>query len=448
MAAMTQKQSSSPPLSARAVALEGLTRVLFKSRPLDSFFDDIAKDLSTADRAFAKALLWGTLRHHGAISALQEGLLEHPLPERARRASLIITLGLAELLVVRAVPHAAVNEAVTMAKASKDSFRYAGLINAVLRRVSRSIDQMGEKLAGEKLKCLPQWLRDRWEARYGPEGLEKLAAAVSDIPPLDVTAKSPDVAEKLAAEPGSIRLTASSIRFPAGDPRRLAGYDAGDFWVQDLAASLAVGLMPVKPGDRVLDMCAAPGGKTLQLAALGADVTAIDRSKQRMKRVAENLERTGLKATLCVENGTRHQPETLYDHILLDVPCTALGTYRRNPDILHFRKESDVAGVAHIQSSLLNHAATLLKPGGTLVYCVCSTEPEEGSARVSDFLGHTPDMAIDPVQRTEIGLRTADFPDDLIAGDGTLSPLPSMLADLPEGQRGLDGFFIARLLKS
>ena len=443
--------------SARSLSAEALSMVVFKKRLLDGFFDAHVADLSSADRAHAKALIWGALRRYGAIKALLASLMEHELPDRARRAEMLLIIGVTDLLVVGAAAHGAVDQIVTLIKSYRETARYAGLANAILRRLARDLEGFQKQLHDLQEKSLPDWLLKRWQEKGWPTAV--LADHLCDIPALDVTLKPEacDTREKLL-QAGGEPISENSVRLNAQSPNMLPGFKEGDFWVQDIAAALAVRLMPLQKGQHVLDLCAAPGGKTLQLASYGAKVTALDRSAKRLDLVAENLARTNLTATLIAADGVEWRPanrKALFDHILLDAPCTALGTFRRNPDILAIRDAKDVEGVTRIQSDLLRHAATLLKPGGSLIFAVCSMEAEEGEDQIRNLLNSDCGLILSPIGAEEV-TRHCGLGIDAercVTRQGMVLLRPDLMdlvaakRETGRGLRGMDGFFMARLLR-
>jgi 16S rRNA (cytosine967-C5)-methyltransferase len=309
---------------------------------------------------------------------------------------------------------------------------YKALVNAVLRGVERE----GPGLTTARSN-LPDWIAARWAQTYGEATLEAIALAVREEPPTDLSLKPGVDAGALAEALDGRVLPGGTVRTGArGDVAGWPGYETGDWWVQDAAAAVPVRLLAPKAGEAVLDLCAAPGGKTLQIAASGTAVTALDRSETRLKRVRQNLERTGLSAEVVVANGEEWEDDRTFDAVLLDAPCTATGTLRRNPEVLRATRPADVAKLADVQHRLLDAAALRVKPGGRLVYCVCSLEREEGETQIIAFLRRNPAFRTAAADPAAVGA-----PAEAVTPEGWLRILPSQW---PE-HGGLDGFFVARL---
>ena len=418
-------------LPARAAALDLLTAALSGRSGLDEGLSHPAlQALSARDRAFARALVMATLRRLGPIdSALQSRVKKAP-PDKVVQ---VLRLGVAQAFVLKTPAHAAVTTSVDLIAQDKGLVMFKGLVNAVLRGLVREPPELDDP---ELLA--PSWLYARWRAVYSIEGARAIAAMIAEEPATDLSFKDPAQAAALAGELEGEVLPGGSLRtFKRGDISTWPGFAEGGWWVQDAAAAIPARLLNVKPGETALDMCAAPGGKTLQLAAAGAQVTAIDRSAPRLKRVVENLARTGLSAEVVAADAANWTDKRTFDAILLDAPCSATGTFRRHPDVLWAAKPSDVAGLAAVQSKLLDAAVRRLKPGGRLVYCVCSLETEEGEGQVAAFLSRTPGVSLDPIAEGEGGSPAASLDDD-----GALRILPHHLAG------GLDGFYVARFRKA
>jgi 16S rRNA (cytosine967-C5)-methyltransferase len=334
-----------------------------------------------------------------------------------------------------------VSLAVTQAGADRRTGRARGLVNSVLRRIARERTDILAR--GEDARAnTPDWLFARWTAAYGKPTALAIAAAHREPPPLDLSAKAEPArwAERLD---GTLLPTATIRLTEAGRVPALAGYEEGAWWVQDAAAALPVRLFGDVAGKRVADLCAAPGGKTAELAAAGADVTAVDISEGRLRRLAANLRRLRLEARLEAADVLAWEPGRTFDAVLLDAPCTATGTIRRHPDIPWLKREEDVAALAALQARMLDRATSLVAPAGTLVFCTCSLEPEEGEAQVAPFLARHPEFAPQPIEPREIaGLS------HLVTPAGTLRTLPHLAFGPEPAMRGMDGFFAVRFRRS
>jgi 16S rRNA (cytosine967-C5)-methyltransferase len=387
--------------------------------------------LDGRDRGFAAHLILATLRALGLVDAVLATKLAKPLPDSAHYAKALLRVGAAQLIEGLAPPHAAVGRSVDLAKFEATGRGFAGLINAVLRRVATEpLERPHDR------ERVPSLWWNRWKGAYGAEAADAIATSLSQQPALDLSFKG-DGTELVEALGGTL-LPTGSIRLTEtpSDVTSLPFWQDGRIWVQDAAASLPAKLLNTKAGEKVLDMCAAPGGKTMQLASTGADVTAIDIDTSRITRIADNLARTHLIARLQAGDARTLAGEGVYDAILLDAPCSATGTLRRNPETLWIKTPSDVTKFAPIQADLIIAAAKALKPGGRLVYAVCSLEPEEAALALSAAL--TEGLVLDPIVLSEVpSLESAITP------DGLLRILPGMWAEIG----GLDGFFIARLTK-
>lgn len=425
-------------LPARRAAYELLRGVTVKQRPLDELLADteILATLEPRDRAFARNLAATALRRMGQADALIDAFLEKPLPAQGAGVRDILRLGIVQLLFLETPAHAAVDQSVTLTGQVRLG-KYKALVNAILRRAARD----GRRLAGAQdapRLNTPDWLWHSWETAYGAEAARGIAEAHLSEAPLDISVKAdPEIwAARLEA---AVLPTGTLRRAAGGNVTGLSGFDEGAWWVQDAAAALPVRLLGQLKGRRVIDLCAAPGGKTAQLANAGAQVIAVDRSAARLKRLSENLSRLGLAAETVAADGTLWRPEKKADAVLLDAPCSATGTIRRHPDIARLKTPQDVARLAALQDRLLEAAVGMLRPGGTLVYCTCSLQPEEGEARLSALLKSGAPVETDPIAAREIGGESA-----FVTGEGWVRTLPS---HWPESG-GLDGFFIARLRRT
>jgi 16S rRNA (cytosine967-C5)-methyltransferase len=418
-------------LPARAAALDLLTAALSGRAGMDEGLSHPAlAALDGRDRAFARALVMATLRHLGPIdSALQAKVKKAP-PDKVVQ---VLRLGVAQAFLLKTPAHAAVATSVDLVAQDKGLQMFKGLVNAVLRGLVREPPTLDDP---ELLA--PSWLYARWRAAFGADEARKMAAMIAVEPAADLSLKDPARAAELAAALEAQVLPGGSLRtVRRGDLSTWPGFAEGAWWVQDASAAIPARLLAVQAGETALDLCAAPGGKTLQLAAAGAQVTAVDRAPGRLKRVGENLARTGLAAETVTSDAAIWSDKRTFDAVLLDAPCSATGTFRRHPDVLWAAKPSDVAGLAAVQSKLLDAAARRTKPGGRLVYCVCSLEPEEGEGQVAAFLGRTPGVTLDPIGEGEGGAPAAS-----LRADGTLRILPH------HTEGGTDGFYVARFRKA
>jgi 16S rRNA (cytosine967-C5)-methyltransferase len=416
--------------------------VIGRRRALDDALARSAREaglrkLKPNDRAFARMMAATALRRHGQIAAVLAAFMERPL-EDAPHATAILHVAATQLLFLGTPAHAAVNIAVEQARANPSSERFERLINALLRRVHLE----GSALVGAQDPVslnIPDWMLRRWTATYGAERARQIAEASLAEAPLDLSVKSDP--ERWAKELGGEVLPTGTVRLAGGGRiDAMPGFADGAWWVQDAAAALPARFLGDVANLRVADLCAAPGGKTLELAARGAKVTAVDSSWTRADRIRQNLARVRLDADVLVADVMTWAPPEPFDGVLLDVPCTATGTIRRHPDILHLKRESDIAKLASQQADLLRAAARVLRPGGLLVYCSCSLEPEEGSEQIGRFLAASTTMEAVPITADEIGGLT-----DCLTPRGYLRTLPSHLDRGNPAQSGLDGFFAARL---
>jgi len=433
-----------PGLAARRLAADILDAVLRRRRPLDDELEAAAtraalNGLPERDRALTRALVAAVLRRLGSLRHLLGLFLDPGPPKEAPRVETALLLGAAQILLLDVPDHAAVDLAVRLTQADRHAARYAGLVNAVLRRIAR---EGAERLAGLDAAVLdtPEWLMARWIATYGEATAHAIAAANSREPALDLTVKSDP--ELWAARLGGRVLPTGTVRTIAhGAITALPGFAEGAWWVQDAAAALPVRLFGNVSGLRVADLCAAPGGKTAQLAAAGARVTAVDRAPARLDRVRENLTRLSLAADLVIADVAEWTAEP-FDAVLLDAPCSSTGTIRRHPDVPWLKTPADIAKLAALQRRLIERAAALTKPGGTLVYCTCSLEPEEGEHIVADLLAHEPSLRHAPIAAAEV-FGCGEF----ITKDGDLRTLPCHFPDAESRLAGVDGFYAARLEK-
>ncbi|RMF41413.1 MAG: methyltransferase domain-containing protein [Alphaproteobacteria bacterium] len=413
-------------MSERRAALTLIEAVLVHGRPLEE--GTLDPGLDPALRAAALRRAAATLRRLGQIDALLDGFLKKNPPGRVRN---ILRLASAELLLGRVPAHAAVDLAVRLAAADRRLAHLKGLVNAVTRRVAREGPAIWARQDGAEFVWTAP-MRAAIAAAWGEAAARAMARAHLDPPPTDLTLRDPESAAHWAGRLDAELLPTGSLRLARpGQVSALPGHDAGAWWVQDAAAAIPARMLGAVSGVRVLDLCAAPGGKTLQLAASGARVTALDISPHRLERVAENLRRTGLSAEIVAADALEWRPAAGFDAVLLDTPCSATGTMRRHPDLPHRRGALDLAPLIALQDRLLDRAWRWVGPGGRLVFATCSLLPEEGEARAAAFLARSPDA--EPF--------TADIP-GLEPGwlrDGMLRLRPDYW---PE-RGGMDGFFAA-----
>lgn len=391
------------------------------------------------DRALANRMVTLALRRHGQIDAVFRQVLAKGVPQRAGILEAVLRIAVTQLLYMDDIPaHSAIHLAVESARADKRAGRFDRLVNGALRSVQRDGAKLAE-LPDDLL--IPQWLAGRWAKAYGAEAVSAFAERLVETPPLDLTLKV--LEDALIAELGGEKVSGPTIRLASRDAgvADLPGFAEGKWWVQDVSAAIPARLLAVRKGEKVLDLCAAPGGKTAQLAAAGGKVTALDISADRMERVSANLDRLGLEAELVVGDALDYAPGPVFDAVLLDAPCSATGTFRRHPEVLSHRDEKGIAERVALQRKMLAHAAALVKPGGRLVYCVCSLEREEGEDQLDWALANLEGFELQPISG-----------DDLEGWDAPLTPqgavrLTPALALPGDVAGGLDGFFIARMVK-
>lgn len=428
---------TSIPTNARLSALSALVHTLDKGKPLDSAWgiDRHFASMSPSDRAFSQLMVKTVLRRLGQIDALISLMMEHPLPTKSSKITHILRMGIAQLIWLQTPPHAAVHSSVEMTKQIRME-KLGGLVNAVLKRVVREGADIIAKQDAEKLNT-PDWLWKSWEKAYGAENTRKIAAMHLTEPPLDITVKSNPAA--WAAELGGVVLPTGSVRLKdAKNITHLKGFSEGSWWVQDMAATIPARLLGDVRDKKVIDLCAAPGGKTAQLATAGAQVSAVDRSKERIAMLKTNVHRLKLQAEYVTTDASSWLPAFAPDAILLDAPCSATGTLRRHPDVAWHRKLEEIERLTETQAKLLRHALGILHSGGKLVYAVCSLQPEEGEQQITKLLAERDDVELVPVDPAVLGGMS-----QCITKRGEVRTLPMHLAELD----GMDGFFAAVLVK-
>jgi 16S rRNA (cytosine967-C5)-methyltransferase len=440
--------SEVPGLAARRIAADILDGVLHKHRTLDEQLDGAAahpglKTLSDRDRALMRRLVATILRRLGTLGHVLSRLLDRGIPTDAPRAQSALLIGAAQILWMDVPDHAAVDLSVRLVQSDRRAAKYAGLVNAVLRRCAREGQPLIDEVKAQTLD-IPEWLMARWSAHYGASVARDIAVALSHEPSRDITVKA-DPAQWATRLHGETLPTGTVRTLLQGSVTMLPGFTEGQWWVQDAAAALPARLLGDIAGKTVADLCAAPGGKTAQLALAGARVTAIDRSVARMARLRDNLARLELVAETVVTDAAEWPGGNGegFDGILVDAPCTSTGTIRRHPDVAWLRQEADIGALAALQKRLLQKAVTLLKPGGMLVYCTCSLEPEEGEQAIAALLA-----AESGVRRAPIAAGEVDGLGEILTAEGDLRTLPCHLPHPDPRLAGLDGFYAARLVKS
>jgi 16S rRNA (cytosine967-C5)-methyltransferase len=445
--------SEVPGLAARRIAADILDGVLHKHRTLDDQLDGAAahpglKTLPDRDRALMRRLVATILRRLGTLGHVLSRLLDRGIPTDAPRAQSALLIGAAQILWMDVPDHAAVDLSVRLVQSDRRAAKYAGLVNAVLRRCAREGQALIDEVKSQTLD-VPPWLLSRWIAHYGETVARDIALAISHEPSLDITVKS-DAAQWATRLHGETLPTGTVRTLLQGSVTMLPGFAEGQWWVQDAAASLPARLFGDLAGKNIVDLCAAPGGKTAQLALAGARVTAVDRSPNRMARLRDNFVRLALETEAVVADAGEWQGGNQggnngggFDGILVDAPCTSTGTIRRHPDVAWLRQEVDIRALVSLQKRLLEKAVTLLRPGGTLVYCTCSLEPEEGEQAISALLASEPAVRRAPIEAGEVsGLG------EILTAAGDLRTLPCHLPHPDPRLGGLDGFYAARLVKS
>lgn len=445
MAHPQNKDPDTPGLATRKVAVEILEAVLRNRQPLDEQLSGKMAPagflaLDDRDRSLTRNIVATSLRRLGSLRHLFNRFLDKGFPPDAPQLEFILMTGATQILFLDVPDHAAVDLSVRLVRANKHQAHYSGLINAVLRRVAREGKKVLVKADVAALDT-PAWLLHRWGKSYGSETAHAIAVANGREAALDLTVKSDPAgwAERLNGQVmpnGSVRLIAHGL------VPQLPGYDGGEWWVQDAAAALPARLFGDIRGKTVADLCAAPGGKTAQLAQAGAKVVAVDRSKVRLARLQDNLKRLNLDADIVVADAAVWDAGP-FDAVLVDAPCSATGTIRRHPDIPWQKQPNDIEKLAALQQRLLDNAVRITRPGGLIVYCTCSLEPEEGEAAIASFLARTPAVGRRPIMASEI-FDQGQF----LTPDGDLRTLPSHWPSEDPRLGGLDGFFAARLQRN
>ncbi|MBO9576449.1 MAG: SAM-dependent methyltransferase [Sphingobium sp.] len=413
-----------PGFPARRAALRLLDAVIRRGQPLETALHGAAQGLPPSDRALVHAIAAGTLRHLRDLDALIDGATRQPLPDDAK-ARMVLRLALAQALLLETAPHAVIATALPLVDGGPRKLVH-GVLGTLLREGATLPDP----------PSLPAEVEARWSASWGEAMVDAARRAIAVRPPLDLSLRDAAMTAEMAERLGGVSLAPGHVRLPAEtDVTALEGFADGAFWVQDLAASLPARLLGQGEGRSVLDLCAAPGGKTMQLAAAGWRVTSVDQSAKRLERLEETVARTGLSTGIQCADLRSWTPAEPADAILLDAPCSATGIFRRHPDVLHRVGPRQIAEMAELQAELLDRVAGWLRPGGRLVYATCSLEPAEGEDQVAALLERHKGLRPCPIDMTPL-------PQGLVGGTaGQLRTLPGMLAEAG----GLDGFFIASL---
>jgi 16S rRNA (cytosine967-C5)-methyltransferase len=426
-----------PGYRARAAAAKMLSAVIEQKTPLDGMIDEdhgnpAFRALSPQDRGLVRAILNSALRHQAWIDAIFDSFLDKPLPEGARHLRHILSVAAAQILFLDIPDHSAVDIAVEQARHDPRSSRFANLVNALLRRLAREKQEVLDK-AKATMPVFPVWFQTRLDHAYGPSTTKAVGDSFLELAPIDLTVK--DDPAHWAKLIGGTVLPTGTVRLDAfdGSVAELPGFAEGSWWVQDAAAAIPARLMGDIKGKRVADLCAAPGGKTAQLIVQGAEVTAVEQSASRIKRLKSNLERLGLAADLKQTKLEEFKPSELFDAILLDAPCSSTGTIRRHPDVLWTKGPADIEKLADVQYRLLDSALGLVKPGGRIVFSNCSLDPLEGEELIEKFLTAHADVE-------RIAISKEDWPglEEAVNARGEFRTTPAMLG-------GMDGFFAAVL---
>lgn len=427
-------------LYTRQVAYDILVEVLSQKNPLDQTLAR-HKEFNTLEgreRNLARMIVATILRRRGQMDKLIELAQDKPQILRPSNIYYLLYIGIAQLMFMDVPDHAAVDVTVRLTE-SINMERQKGLINAILRRIGREGKDALERMDVVQTN-IPQWLLELWIKDYGLVEAAKISEASLIEAATDISLKKQDKfwEEKLE---GSYLPTGSLRRKVSGSVIDLEGFNDGDWWVQDASAALPATLFGALTGKTAIDMCAAPGGKTSQLAAIGAHVIALDRSAKRMERLTENMIRLGfkLKVDIAIGDGAMWLPPEPVDVVLLDAPCSATGTIRRHPDVMYLKSAQDISRLTDLQTRLLENAAKMIKPDGVIIYCTCSLQKSEGEQQVDQFLANNSDFIRKPITADEIGGLS-----EPITSAGDLRILPYHLADLG----GMDGFYVARLVKS
>ena len=415
-----------PGTASRRAALRLLDAVLRRGLPLESALDAAARDLERADdRAFAHAIAAEALRRLPDLDELIDHATKKRLPDDAK-ARFALRIALVQALAMNTPHHAAISTVLPLVDGGPRKLVH-GVFSAVMR----------QKWALPEVPHLPIPVAERWRKAWGQDAVAAAERLIAVPPPIDLFGEPPGDLDGISLMPGHLRLPrGADIAGLAGHAEGSSG-ESGRWWVQDISAAIPARLLGAGAGKAVLDLCAAPGGKTMQIAAAGHHVTAVDQAESRLKRLRENLDRTHLDAKLVAADAAKWKPHQQFDAILLDAPCSATGTFRRHPEVLHRARPQIIRDSVDLQKELLTRATSWLKPGGSLVYAVCSLEPDEGEQLIGDFLARDSSFRTDPPQPGELPDFVTPSP------EGWVRVLPGLI----EEQGGLDGFFVARLVR-
>lgn len=423
----------------RELAFLMLKKVLDDGSTLENATERYSSDIAPADRGFIRHLTATTLRRLGQLDRIINHCTRTKLGNTQMAIRHVMRLGVCQLLFSDVPAHAAVNTSVNLVESRviKKLHYLKNTVNAVLRKVDRERDDLLRKFGNSRLN-IPKWMLERWDAQYGPATVKEIINQILCEAPLDISVKPEEKLDYWSETLKARKLPTGGLRLDqAGNIRELPGFKEGKWWVQDLSAQLPVKLLGAEKGDEVLDLCAAPGGKAIQSAAKGSFVTAVDISEKRLERLHENLRRLSLEAQIIESDIIEFSPNKLWDYILLDAPCTSTGTIRRHPEILWSRREEKIKELSMLQTKMLDRAASLLSPGGTLVYCVCSMEAEEGHDQINALLERN-----SALKRKEVDEKELPMLERAIVESGDVQTLPHYF------DGGMDGFFIARLIKT
>ncbi len=425
-------------MNSREISFLVLKKVLDDGATLEGAIEKYSRSISDEDRGFIRHLTTTTIRRLGQLDKIINHCTKTKLGNTQMAIRHVLRLGICQLLFMEVPAYAAVDTSVQLVekRISKKLQYLKKTVNAVLRHIDRDREALLKKFGNTRLN-FPQWILQSWDARFGQANVKEILVQILKEAPLDICLKPTEDSENWAESLNGYVMPDGGVRIAkAGKITSLAGYDDGKWWVQDFAARIPATLLGAKEGDEVLDLCAAPGGKAAQSASLGAKVTAVDISESRLSRLRQNMLRLNLQIDVVTSDVLLYNPQKRYDFILLDAPCSSTGTIRRHPEILYTRGSNDVKELSILQKKMLDHAASLLNEGGTLIYCVCSMQPEEGPDQIKALLERNGSLKRKEIKKNELpGIEQA------ILKTGDVQTLPYYIED------GMDGFFISRLVK-